>query len=381
VELLKLGQAAAFKVDVPLPFNVRDEQGKLLLAKGRIISAAQLGVLLSRGMYVDREEYRAAAAAAARAAQRGGSDATRVHLSAFDLWEQCVGQLDRLLRGMAGEPDFPARIDAFAQQFVKLVDQDPDVAIFVSMRQEPHRMHLYALTHALHTALACRLAGHRLGWPEDRQRTLVKAALTMNVAMLDLQGRLATQGAPLTEDQRRILGAHPDAGCDMLGAAGVADADWLDAVRDHHEREGGGGYPRGKPDPHELAAVLRLADVFMAKISPRAARPPLSIQEAARRMFDESAGSPVAAAMIKGYGVYPPGDFVQLASGETAVVIRGGETAHTPIVVAITDRTGVPTVNTPRRDTAQAAYRIVGPARGGRHALPVSVERLYGLAR
>ena len=39
------------KVGSPLPFGIRDEQGKLLLAKGRIVaSEAQLVILLSRGL-------------------------------------------------------------------------------------------------------------------------------------------------------------------------------------------------------------------------------------------------------------------------------------------------------------------------------------------
>ncbi len=71
---------------------------------------------------------------------------------------------------------------------------------------------------------------------------------------------------------------------------------------------------------------------------------------------------------------------VPLASGETAIVIRVGATAHTPLVVALTDRSGVPTVNALRRDTAQAAFKVTGTARGGHLAVP-SAERLYGLER
>lgn len=381
MELLKLGTMATFRVDAPLPFNVRDDSGKLLLAQGRTISAPQLAVLLARGVYVDREEYKAAAAATARAASCPSGEQPRVQLTVFDLWEQSVGKLDRLLRGMGNEPDFAAHMHAFAAQFVALVDRDADVAIYVSMRQDERRMARYGLMHALHTALGCRLAASGLGWPQERQLTLVKAALTMNVAMLELQGRLAMQDGRLTDEQREQVRAHPEQGCAMLRAAGVSDEDWLLTVQDHHERAGGGGYPRGTAEVSELSAALRLADVFMAKISPRAVRPALSIQDAAKQMFQESQGSPFAASMIKGYGVYPPGDFVQLASGETAVVTRRGATAHTPLVAAITDRSGIPTLGTTRRDTAQAAFKIVASAGHKKFTLPVSAERLFGLTR
>ena len=385
MELLKLGTAAMMKVNVPLPFSVRDEAGSLLLAKGRsIVNKAQLEMLMSRGVFVDREEYKVAVQAAAQKASAGARDQAAddsPKLTTFDLWEQSIWALDRLLRNMATEPGFPARMDAFAARFVAQVDRDPDIAIFISMRQDERRMALYGLTHSLHTALVCRLMARRLEWPEDRQQTLLKAALTMNVAMLDLQGRLAAQGGTLTEDQQAQVRSHPEQGSELLRAAGVADEGWLSAVRDHHERADGTGYPRGATDMSELAAALRVADVFMAKISPRTNRASLSIQEAARQMFQESKGSPVAAAIIKEYGVYPPGDLVQLASGETAVVVHRGAAVQTPIVMALTDRMGMVTLTPTRRDTSHSGFAITGPARDKKLALPVSAERLFGLTR
>jgi len=46
----------------PLPWNVRDEQGRLLLSKGHLVmDERQLDELLERGAFVDVEEIRAAA--------------------------------------------------------------------------------------------------------------------------------------------------------------------------------------------------------------------------------------------------------------------------------------------------------------------------------
>jgi hypothetical protein len=148
----------------------------------------------------------------------------------------------------------------------------------------------------------------------------------------------------------------------------------------HHERPGGGGYPRDLQQVDELADALRLADVFMAKISARAERPALTIQDAARQMFSESKGSPLAAAIIKEYGIYPPGNFIELASGELAVVIRRGATAHTPVAAAITDSSGRPVVRTTQRDTAQPAYKIKALAASKQMMERLLPERLYGLA-
>ena len=56
MQLLKL-VAHHIKVGVPLPFGVRNEEGKLLLACGQVVaSEAQLEALLDRGAYADVEE-------------------------------------------------------------------------------------------------------------------------------------------------------------------------------------------------------------------------------------------------------------------------------------------------------------------------------------
>lgn len=371
-ELLRL-HANHVKVGAPLPFNVRDEQGQLLLARGQVVtSAQQLEELLSRGLYVDSAEARGLRESSA------GAETSR-RLTLFDLWNQSAGRLDRLLRSVAGEPGFAARCDEFAVQFISLVTRDPDIAIYVSVRQDAHRLNLYGLTHALHTALVCQLMVSRMGWPEARARSLVKAALTMNLAIVEVQGRYAALGR-LSASQREQIAAHPQAAVQALRGAGVDDEDWLRAVEQHHERSGGGGYPASLSQVDEMAAALRLADVFMAKISSRAERPAMPIQEAARQMFSESQGSPLAAAVIKEYGIYPPGNFVALASGEHAVVIRRGATAHTPLVAAVTDRQGAPVAHTVRRDTSLPTYAIKSLVGDTALVQRLPPERLYGLA-
>lgn len=378
MQLLKL-VAHQIKAGAPLPFGVRDEHGKLLLGAGQMIASdSQLEALLERGLYADIEEVRAYRA---RYGQAGHAQTRRLTL--FDMWEQAIWRLQRLFESAATPgAEFEAPCREFAAQLMMLVQRDPDVGIYLSMRQDERRLNLYGVTHSLHTALVCQLMATRLGWPAGRTTTLVLAALTMNIAIHELQGKMAVLGRP-SEAQRELIRLHPDHGVALLRQTGVRDEAWLRTVVQHHEHPNGTGYPHALHEVDELALALSLADVFMAKISPRAQRAALPIQEAARQMYTEARGhavaSPIAAAIIKEYGIYPPGDFVQLASGELAVVIRRGATAHTPQAAAITDRTGLPVVSTLRRDTAQAAFAIVGPAQDRKLAVRVPPERLFGL--
>ena len=125
--------------------------------------------------------------------------------------------------------------------------------------------------------------------------------------------------------------------------------------------------------------MLRHIDVFMAKMAPRAMRAPLPAQLAARQLFQEDGGGPVSAAIIKEFGIYPPGEFVQLKSGEMAVVVRRSANARTPLAASITDRQGMPMVNTVPRDTGKPEFAIVSVVTDKSLVLRVPPERLYGL--
>ena len=90
MELLRL-VASQIKVGAPLPFGVRDEHAKLLLARGQLIATdAQLEALLARGIYADKEEIRALV-------EKRGEAPERKRLTLFDLWEQAIWRLERLL--------------------------------------------------------------------------------------------------------------------------------------------------------------------------------------------------------------------------------------------------------------------------------------------
>lgn len=378
MKLLKLTDAR-IQIGAALPWNIRSASGMLLLARGQLIhDKVQVEHLLERGASVELQEARAVLAQG----HAGSQTRARRPNGLFEDWEQMALRVEALIKGMPRDAGFVAHVRSLAGDLATLIDRDPDVAIYLILRQENVQFFNYGYTHAVHVAVTCVLVARQMGWEAAAVLRLAEAALTMNVAIAALQGRIATQDFELQEKQKLALLAHPQAGVALLREAGVTDQVWLDAVAQHHEHDDGSGYPEGLREISPMARVLRHADAFTAKISPRHIRQALTAQEAERQLFREDHAGEISTALIKAFGIHPPGDMVRLASGEIALVMRRSANARTPLAASITDRRGTPVPHTRERNTAEPDHAIVGGITDKkllammRHVPP---QRFYGL--
>jgi hypothetical protein len=369
MQLLPLQEVAnQIKPGLPLAWGIRDGNGKLLLARGhRVVDAAMLSTLLSRGMFVDAAELRAALAA--------NSSSIKPKEGFFGRWRLSSGRLNTLLTTSPAE--LRGALDEVVNVLMALADRYPDKVLFQILRHDQTKLQSYGVSHSFHSAAVCCLTGRRMGWDDAQRRTLVSAAMSMNLSMIELQGRLAVQAAPPTPDQRAAINEHPTKSAEMLMAAGVDDKLWLAAVEQHHELTDGTGYPARRTDVGELAQALHFVDMFTAKLSARSSRVALAPNVAAREIFTDSAGHPLAAAVVKEFGIYPPGCFVRLASGEIAIVIHRGETVTTPVVACLTNVAGQPMMRPQRRETTDKANAIVALVADADVMVRVPWETLY----
>ncbi len=350
----------------PLPFGVRDADGTLLLARGRVVDdQPQLEALLARGALVDISELIDPEALARQA--------PREQLPR--LWGEAIQRLDKTLAASAAD-GFAGALDEASGPVAALVQRDPDLAIFQVLRQGGGADVDYGARRSLQTAITTLLVARRLGWDDDEGARAFKVALTMNLSMLALQGQLARQSVPPTVAQREQLQTHPMRSLRLLETAGVTDALWLEAVLQHHECEDGSGYPSGRSDVSDLASLVRRADVYTSKLSSRSTRDALAADLAGRQMFMQDPGHPMTAALVKEFGIYPPGCHVRLHSGELAIVVARGATITAPQVACLTDPIGRVLTRPERVDTA-AKGRGVAAVVGERSlSRPLPLDRL-----
>jgi HD-GYP domain-containing protein (c-di-GMP phosphodiesterase class II) len=371
---MQFSQLAAVKhriaVGQPLPFNVRNADHTLLLARGHVVDTFdQMEALFTRGALVDIAEL--------RSTQEHIKDAPAELLP--KLWGQCLDRVGQALQAGTHE-GFGAALEEAAGPVQALIERDADLAIFQVLRQDGNAFTQYGVTHSMHAAITSFLVAQRLGWDAAMVQKVFKVALTMNLSMLELQGQLAQQTTPVTPEQRALIHSHPQRSVEMLRLSGITDAQWLDAVAHHHVAPDGSGYPGGQEQVSDLAALVRRADIYTAKLSPRSGREAMAADRAGRAMFMYDPGNSMTAALVKEFGVYPPGCFVKLASGETAVVVKRGTSVITPLVAALTTPSGAALTDPVPRDTSQREHTITGVIGERAVAVKLAPEKLMKLA-
>lgn len=78
------------------------------------------------------------------------------------------------------------------------------------------RGYTYTVVHPVHTAILCELLGKRLELDGSERASIIAAALTMNLGMLELQDVLFAQKTPLTDSQKKEIFLHPSRSVDLL---------------------------------------------------------------------------------------------------------------------------------------------------------------------
>lgn len=367
---------AHVRIGMPLPGNVYDGEGKLLLSKGYVPeSQSQIDLLLARGMYVEISVFEALF-------KPIGSASTpppmQKKFDPFLVRNALKISLNRVLRGVLDGSAVPAQVLESAEHLLAFADTDAEAAIAASLLD--HHDESYALGHSLSTATFCALLARRLGWTETRRRSTVCAALTMNLGMLDLQQRLLRQATPLLAAQAAQVQAHAELSVAALQHIGVTDQVWLEAVAQHHTRPSASGDPLQVLTPGEESQLLRLFDIFGARAQARADRRPLVPAQIVRALFVEDgqgACGSLVAALVKMLGLYPPGSFVKLENNEIAVVFRADPENNSQAVAAVTTAAGTPTMQPVRRDTYRKGFSIASALTYDKVSVGYDLARLW----
>ena len=260
----------------------------------------------------------------------------------LSLWSDLESGLSVLLSRPLQVQDFPAKVRQFDAWLQDLVAHDIDAALYLMFQLAATSMVGYSASHALVCGTLCHIMAHELHLPAQERDSLVRAALTMNIGMTALQDELAVQRERPTASQQEAILGHPEESMMLLERLFINDSLWLEVVGQHHATVTD-RVPLARQEPQDrLTRILGTIDRYAAMISPRKSRAGRSATDSVRALVGSEVDQrdEVSYTLVRSIGLCPPGTFVKLDNGETAIVLRRSEKANHPLVASLLDANG-----------------------------------------
>lgn len=253
--------------------------------------------------------------------------------------------LDQVVTSMVQDIQVGKKIDASGMKgavddMVQSVVRNPDALLWLTKLRS---VDTYAYDHAIDTAVLAVMFGRHLGLPRDQLQELGLAGLLFDIGKLKLPPDLLSKPGRLTDDEFILVRKHVDFGIEILAQSSGVTPRVLDAVRHHHERHDGSGYPKGLKGSAIpiFARIVAIIDCFDAITSVRPFRGSISAHHAIRQMYDwrdKEFQAQLYEQFIQCLGVYPTGTIVELSSGEIAIVVAQNRTRRLrPKVMLVLD--------------------------------------------
>ena len=143
----------------------------------------------------------------------------------------------------------------------------------------------YTAGHSERVTAYAKVLARSMKMPEADVEVVRLAGMLHDIGKVGVPDRVLLKAGPLDESERALMEPHATIGFDMLRDLPFL-RDALPAIRGHHERWDGRGYPDRLAGEviHQHARILAVADSFDAMTSARPYRHALPFEEAARRL-------------------------------------------------------------------------------------------------
>jgi putative nucleotidyltransferase with HDIG domain len=149
----------------------------------------------------------------------------------------------------------------------------------------------YTSGHSLRVASLAKDIAEGMGLSQKQTADVETAALLHDIGKIDvIYEDLLRKPADLSPTERRVIESHVIKGVELLRSMSSFPDEVLSAVRHHHEREDGRGYPdrlRG-PEIPVGAKIIKVCDAVDAMLSDRPYRPALTLEAVRSQLIQYS---------------------------------------------------------------------------------------------
>lgn len=328
-----------------LPWNVYDQNNKLLLSAGHTITSKEtMDNLRQYVLYrnvVDKEH---------------GKKNKQKKINVFAELDKYTERLSHIFTDIdAARLECKEKTERLAHDVMAMCRYEPEASLAVLRLPNTYA---YSAFYAMQRAIMCGMMVVREDMYQNEEVEIISAALTLNVGMHTVQDELRRQMRFPSDEQQGVIDRYLPISRAMLETAGIENSHWLNIIRDHNDVLDGS---ISDNDACPGSLLLAAAERYSEALDSSAYRQPTSAEQAQDRYFGDTvlADSHYAGMMIDIMTVYPPGTFVKLTNGEIAIVVhRGRQDPMLPILKSIEGPDGNRYANPLLRDCNNNDYEI-----------------------
>ena len=306
-----------------------DAHGRLLLAKGKLVSPTIMELLVKRKLYILEYEW-------------NNKQSPKESFSP-ELYQRILGSMQRIFcdAHLFSSKNLLATMKIVDGIIIEL-EKSGGYVDFNHFRTHDN----YTYVHSINVALIATLIALQIGYQGNYLRNLCLGALLHDLGKLMIPSSILNKPSGLTPEEFEIVKRHPIQGQYMLQNVSVP-SEVLFSIRQHHERWNGQGYPDRlmKRGIHQSAQIVAVADVFDALTADRPYRkglPPYHAFEMVVACSDKDFNPKVVQAFRESLNLYPENAIVTLNTGEVGVVVAVPIQMPTrPLVRLLFDSNGV----------------------------------------
>jgi len=139
------------------------------------------------------------------------------------LWADLESGLGIILGSPASVQEFEPRVWQYDRWMTDLLKRDTDMGLYLLFQLATNSPVGYSASHALVSAVLCHLIALELKLPQEERDSLVHAALTMNIAMTQLQDHMVDQLEKPSAEQQAAIRDHATMGIELLRRLEITD--------------------------------------------------------------------------------------------------------------------------------------------------------------
>lgn len=203
----------------------------------------------------------------------------------------------------------------------------------------------YTFAHSINVAVISAAVARALGFTEEFVGAIAHAALLHDIGKVYVPRSILHKAGRLTPSEWQAMKRHPVDGERILREEGL-DLMTRRVAYEHHMRHDLTGYPAPRPgfEVHKASEIVRIADTYDALTTRRPYRTQINPYQAIKLMtrgVDTEFRGDYFSTFLRVLGNVPIGSVLELASGETALVVGTSEAGgELPRVRLLSDAEG-----------------------------------------